>query len=110
MKLDVQEAVGLLSVAIAVLSIPPSLVFGAGMLLALFALLLSSLTAIHGDRLYVWTTMIIVTFDIVFVSGLSDFQDKSKIGLILLIGIPYLFSFLCIIVGFLRQRAKPKND
>lgn len=107
MKINALEAVGISSVVMAVLSVFLSLVFGAAILLELFALLVAGVSAIQGDRLYAWITVIIVTLDLAFVSVLPHLQITTN--LVIVVGISYFFSFVCVIVGYLRQRTKSKD-
>lgn len=97
------RTIGITSVVVAVLSIFPSLVSGVGALLALFALLISGISALHGERRYVWATLIVVTIDLGVFSVLPELQNTSKSLLAMLVGIPYAFVFIYILIGF-RQR------
>jgi len=95
--------VGIISVAVASFAILPSLVSGAGALLALFALILGGISAINGERKHAWITMFLVTVDLAVLSVLPHLQNTSASLLALMVGAPYLFAFLCILFGLRRQ-------
>lgn len=98
------RTLGIASLAVALLAIFPSLVSGAGALLALIALPLAGISAIHGERRYAWATMAIVTLDLGLVSVLPELQNTSRLLLAMLVGIPYLLALIFILVGLRRER------
>jgi uncharacterized Tic20 family protein len=62
------KKLGVISVVIAILSIIPSLVTGIGIVLALFALLLSGVSAISGKLKYVTAVILLTTMNLFFLS------------------------------------------
>ena len=62
------KKLGVISVVIAVFSIIPSLVTGIGIMLALFALLLSGISAVSGNLKYVIVVILLTTINLFFLS------------------------------------------
>ena len=62
------ESLGVISLVVAIFSIIPSLVTGIGIILALFALLLSGVSAISGKLKYVIAVILLTTINLFFLS------------------------------------------
>lgn len=98
------KAVGIFSALLAICSVFLSLVSGAGIIVALIALVLSGISAIAGDIRYAAFTTVVVTIDLFFVSVLLQIQDPPVIAIVLLIAVPYVITFVLIGIGIRRKR------
>lgn len=117
---------GISSLVIAILAIPPSMVSGLGVLLALFGLILSGTSALLGNFKYVIIVLIITTVNLFCLSIASTLWDTPNDDVshlvkdqnytsieynnvnefIKFISIPYGIIFLCIGIGIPRRKKR----
>lgn len=98
------KAVGIFAALLAISSVFFSLVSGAGIIVALIALVLSGISAIKGSIRYAAFTIVVVTIDLFFVSVLLHIQDPPVVAIVLLIAVPYVITFALVGIGARRKR------
>lgn len=103
------KAIGLTAVAVSILTIPVSLVAGAGIIISLIALLLSGCSALLGNTRYLLAVFVIVTFNLRFVSVLMDIQNLTESILMLQIVISYTITLIFYAIGVYNRRRRTKG-
>lgn len=127
---------GITSVILAILAIPPGLISGIGVSMALFALLLSGISSISGRLKYVSIVAIITTLNLFFVSvesaswsqkryaspyphgkppiewseveGARNSRQKAFNEFVEFVSIPYGITLLCMLIGISNRYRKKK--
>lgn len=129
---------GITSVILAILAIPPGFISGIGVSMALFALLLSGISSISGRLKYVSIVVIITTLNLFFVSvdsaswsqkryaapyphgkppidwpeieGARESRQKAFNEFVEFVSIPYGITLLCMLIGIRHRNKMSKTD
>ena len=125
---------GITSVVLAILAIPPSLISGIGVSMALFALVLSGISSLSGRLKYVSLVAIITTLSLFFISvesaswsqkryaapyphgkppiewpeveGARNSRQKAFNEFVEFVSIPYGITLLCMLIGISNRYIK----
>jgi len=102
----VLKFIGLVSVTLACISTIISVVSGVGIIISLFALLMSGISSLFGNPRYLYIASGIVTFNLFLVSVLMQIENIRESNIILYIGSTYIVTFLFLLIGRYIQNIK----